>query len=134
MNMNKKVDYEKGIKKLWVLWKEIKDTKKKIQKSNSKEFLLGWIQLMEELLEGYELLRDRFDDKTELGEILDILTKAKINNYYDAIMFVIFELKISLKEARIRLEELKICGACGYKHKELVDICEKCGWEGDEYS
>ncbi len=122
--MNKEVDYEKGIGNLYDLRKKIKDGTKIIQKSNSKESLLKWIQKMEKTLEGYEFAKGRLDNRTEdFKEVVGTI----FENHYDALMLVIFELKISLKEARIRLEELKICGACGYKHKELVDICEKCG-------
>ncbi|KKM69610.1 hypothetical protein LCGC14_1448960, partial [marine sediment metagenome] len=81
-------------------------------------------QEMEKKLEGYEFAKGRFDNRAE--EFKEVVGPI-FENHYEALMFVILELKISLKEARIRLEELKICGACGYKHKELVDICEKCG-------
>ncbi len=122
--MNKEVDYEKGIRKLYELGYSMKDFRKKIQKSNSKKTVLEGIQMVEKILEKYEFAEGRLDNRAE--EFKEVMG-AMFENHYDALKFLILELKISLKESRIRLEELKICRVCRHKHKELVDICEMCG-------
>ena len=124
MNMNKEIDYEKGIREFYELGHLMKDFRKKIQESNSKKTVLEGIQGVEKILEKHEFIEGRLDNRVE--EFKEVVG-AIFENYCDALKFLILELKISLKEARIRAEELKICRVCRHKHKELVDICEKCG-------